>query len=181
MENLRSVSAYEFEKELGSLHRSIFSCAGWDALPFAPVEWEMVLVPYGCNMEELDFHGLVLAAEACGDREIIIADAETNRPSEAAVVIEASFSAFEEAKIRAGTNLMIMDTHLFGRSGQWGCVCAASHDDIAIVGGAPTFMKRFLEAVGGQAVLRGRFLEFARTEWSIGEEARARILEMIGW
>ena len=181
METLRSVSAHEFEKKFGSLHRSIFARDGWDALPFVPVEWEMVLVPYGCNMEEPDFHGLMLAAEACGDREVIIADAETNLPSEAAVVIEASFTAFEATKFRAGTNLAIMDIHLFGQSGQWGCVCAASHDDIGIVGGASIFMERFLEAVGGLAALRGRFFEFARTEWSIGEEVRSRLLEMVGW
>lgn len=181
METLRSVSAREFEKEFGSLHRSIFSSDGLDALPFVSLEWEMVLVPYGCNMEESDFHGLMLAAEACGDREVIIADAETNRPAEAAVVIEASFTAFEAAKFRAGTNLAIMDVHLFGQSGQWGCVCAASHDDIAIVASASIFMKRFLEAVGGQVVLRRRFLEFARTEWSIGEEVRSRLLKMVGW
>jgi len=175
------MSAQEFDQELGSLHRSIFSCQGLDVRPFVSPEWEMFLIPYGCNMDERDFCGLMLAAEACGDREIIISDAETNQPSEAAVVIEASYTAFEIAKSRPGTNLAIMDIHLFGRSGRWGCICAASRDDVAIVGGDSGFIARFLEAVGGVVALRGRFLDFATTEWSIDEETRSHLQEMVGW
>jgi hypothetical protein len=181
MEILRSMSVQEFDKEFGSIHRSIFSRDGIDVRPFVPIEWAMVLVPFGCNMEERDFRGLMLAAEAHGDREIIVADAETIQPSEAAVVIEASFMAFETLKFRPGANLAIMDIHLFGRSGRWGCICAASHDDVAIVGGDSSFMARFLQAVGGIAVLRGRFLEFATSQWSVGEDVRSRLLGMVGW
>jgi len=181
MEILSSLSVQEFDKDFGFLHRSIFSGEGYDVRPFVPVEWEMLLVPYGCSMEGQDFRGLLLAAEAYGDREIIIADAETNQPSEAAVVIEASCTAFETAKSRPGTNLAIIDIHLFGKSGRWGCICAASCDDVAIVGGDSAFITRFLEAVGGIVALRDRFLEFATTEWDIGDQARSRLMGMVGW
>jgi hypothetical protein len=181
MEIFRSLSVQRFDKEFGSLYRSIFAGGRFDVHPFVSLEWTMVLVPYGCNMEERDFNGLMLAAQVCGDRELIIVDAETKRPSEAAVVIEASFAAFKEMKLRPGTNLGVVDTHLFGRSGGWGCICAASLDDIVIVGGASDFIARFLEAVDGIRTLRERFLEFARTEWSIGDEARSRLLGMVRW
>ena len=175
------MSVQEFDKQFGLLHRSIFSREEMEVRPFVSIDWRTVLVPYGCNLEERDLRGLMLAAEACGDREIIIADAETTQPSEAAVVIEALFIAFENVKRRPGTNLAIMDTHLFGQSGRWGCICAASRDDIAIVGGDTGFIARYLEAVGGIAALRGRSLEFATSEWSISEDARLRLLEMAGW
>ncbi|MDZ4235895.1 MAG: hypothetical protein U1C73_19520 [Dietzia sp.] len=171
----------EFDREFGSLHRSIFANENCNVRPFVSGQWDLVLVPYGCNMEERDFRGLMLAAAACGDREIIVADAETKQPSEAAVVVEASFTAFETVKFRAGTNLTIMDVHIFGRSGYWGCICAASYDDVAIVGGDGDFMTRYLAAVGGIAVLRHRFLKFANSGWSVGDDVRSRLLGMAGW
>lgn len=181
MTSPRSLTAQEFDNEYGSLHHSIFSQEGADGRPFVPMDWKSFLVPYGYNMEEQDFRGLALAAKSCGDQEIVIVDAEANQPSEAAIVIEASWSAFETAKFRPNTNLTVMDTHLFGRSGSWGCICAASCDDVAIVGAEPDFIARFLEAVGGIALLRDRFLEFATLEWSIGKEARSHLLEIVGW
>ena len=176
---LRSLSVQEFARVI---FIGLYSPAtdSKSAL-LCPRNGEIVLVLNGSNMEEQDFRGLTLAAEAYGDRQIIIADAETNEPSEAAVLIDASFSSFEAAKSRPGTRLAILDLHLFGQSGNWGGICVASLDDVALLGGDSRFVARFVAAAGGMAVLRDRFLEFATTEWSIGEEARSHLLAMVGW
>lgn len=63
----------------------------------------------------------------------------------------------------------------------WGCICAASLDDVAVVGGDGQFVSALLERVGGEVVLRERFLRFARDEWSVGEDMRRRLLRMAGW
>lgn len=181
MAAFRSLSPQEFDQEFGALHRSIFSDEGFDVRPFHSRKWGIVLVPYGSNMEEQDLRCLAQAAETCGDQEMVIKDSETRQPSEAAVVIQASPAAFEAVKTRPGTNLAIMDTHMFGRSGRWGCILAASLDDIAILGGDSEFIARFVETVGGVTVLRDRFLKFSTTEWSIGEEARSRLLGLASW
>ncbi len=177
----RSLSLEEFDKEFGSSYRSIFSGKEIRSRPFRSLEWQILLLPYGVNMEEQDFQILALAAEACGDREMVLVDTETIEPSEAAVVIPGSFFAFEKAKSRPETNLAIMDTDLFGRSGHWGCICAASLDDVAIVGGDSEFIACFVKAAGSTAALRDRFLEFSRTEWSVDDGTKSSLLRMVGW
>lgn len=181
MQIVRSLTAQDFEKEFGSIHRSIFSREWKGNFPFVAADWELILIPYGCHMDEHDFRGLVFAAECFGDQEIIIADVETEKPTEAAVVIEASFPVFESLKSRPNSNFAIIDIHMFGKSGVWGCICAASLDDVAILGGQSSFMGSFFEAGGGLNVLRNRFRDFASTEWSIEDEERSRLLRLVGW
>ena len=180
-EVMRSMSSEEFETEFGLLYRSVFSADPFDVRPFCSAEWQIFLVPYGNNMEERDFCGLLEGAKACSDRDIVIKDDETVEPQEAAVVIQASYEAFETAKFRPGTNMAIMDTRLFGRSGRWGCICVASLDDVAIVGGDTTFSDTFAVALGGVPLLRDRFLKFSTAEWSMGTDMRSQLLRVAGW
>ena len=181
MSIFRSLSLEQFDEEFGVCYRSIFQGDRMDLRPFRHPEWQVLLLPYGSNMDENDFHALARAAEVCGDREIVLADVETIDPSEAAVVIPASYLDFERVKSRPMTNLPIMDSVLFGRSGQWGCIFAASLDDVSIVGGDSSFIASFVDAAGGSSALRARFLEFSTKEWSVREASRSNLLKLVGW
>jgi len=174
----RRLTASEFEDELGSLFREIFSYAGCKLETFRKSDWRTVLVPYGCNMAQSDRQGLVSAIVTCGDQEVVIRDVESLSPSVAAIVVPTSSNALAAL---AGTDFAIMDTHWFGQSKRWGCVNAASLDDILIVGGDAEFIRSFTEAVGGVEALRDRFVRFSKTEWSIEHEIRQKILGLPDW
>lgn len=178
---MRSLTNSEFQREFEELHHSIFARRELELGPFVSIDWRMVLIPYGYNMEESDIEALVRASQDCGDTDIIIADAETNNPVEAAVVVKASTDEFKAVKCRPQSNLGTVDVHIFGRSAEWGCVCAASRDDVAVLGGSVGFMDKYVDASGGAAFLRKRFLDFSSREWSIGMAARSHLLRLAGW
>ena len=95
---IRSMSSEEFEIDFGPLYRSVFSDDPYDVRPFCSSEWQIFLVPYGNNMEERDFCGLLEGAKACSDRDIVIKDDEDPDPQVAVVVFPPSCEAFEAAK-----------------------------------------------------------------------------------
>jgi hypothetical protein len=175
------LSPQEFEMEFGPLHRAIFAGKALLDQPFCSPRWRTLLVPYGNNMKNESFDALVEAASKCGDQEIIIMDAETIEPTEAAVIISLSREDYEATILRPGTNLGVMDTHLFGRSGRWGCICAPSLDGIAILGGDSAFVATFTDSAGGEQTLRDQFLEFSSSEWSVDADVRLKLLRMVGW
>lgn len=181
MSNLLSIPTASFDTHLKHLHDSIFTGEAIDKNPFRNNIWRIILLPYGINMGEQDFYTLGSVARKCGDNELVIADAETIEPEEAAVIIPWSYSTLTEARLRRGSFIGLMDAHFFGYSAMWGAISGCSVDDILCIGGNESFMSTLIGQFGGEEVLRDRFFQFASHEWSIGWEIRERLLIAAGW
>jgi hypothetical protein len=181
MTRVQSLSIPQFEEEFGALYRSIFARRPLEERPFRNPEWQVLLLPYGPGSRPEDLEAIFAAATACGDSEVVIKADIIEPEEEAGVVCEATVEAFEAAQWREESLLAVVDIHFFGRSGCWGCITMPSQEGLVFLGGEGKFIQRFLESVGGEEVLRSRWLTFADEDLYLSKEELDRLLRIAGW
>jgi hypothetical protein len=176
---MRLLSSEYFHKHLASLYHSIFTGLAVEEGCFVESAWEMVLVPYGLNFEEMSYRALGLAAETVGDREVIITDIEPIPPHQATVVMPWTREVLEE--VRCDTLLGHVDCVLFGQSSKWGAVVMKSEDGYTCIGGTEQFLRTFTEKAGSLSSLKERFSLFKEKEWQLDTGLQQQILAKVGW
>lgn len=176
---MKHLSLEYFSKQLDPLYKSIFSGCPVAEGCFANSSWEMVLVPYGLNLEEATYRALAAAAQQLGDHQLIITDIEHAPPHQETVSLPWTLDAL--LQVWDDTDLALFDCALFGPSGRWGGIVAQSDDGYTCLGGDQEFLQALLLEAGGRKVLKARFFEFARIEWCLDQGEKEKILKRVGW
>ena len=78
---MRALSVEAFEREWRHKHDSIFSGHPATDWPFRNETWEAFLFPYGFRISEDIFSSIAQAAQARGDNEFVIWNAEVDLPA----------------------------------------------------------------------------------------------------
>ncbi len=181
MDWLKTLDSAQFATHWSVIHDAIFARRALPDNPLVNEAWKIVLVAYGINMTPATFNAIAGAARRCGDPELVIASADQAVGNTAATVLTWSFRRLTQARLRAGSLLGVVDTHLFGRSGRWGAVSACSLDDILITAGDQQFIGEVVAGCGGEDLMKTEWLAFSRTEWRIDDAIKNRVRALAGW
>jgi hypothetical protein len=187
-ELFQNIAREDFLRDWRSLHDSLFLPKPIPEFPFVMESWEVILLPHldGAELKfsEVDFLALMQTAIGEGDREFIVTDFDTIPPYQEAVRVQWLPAALEE--VTYSTELGILDTHIFGLSGEWGIVSYWDH--YFAMGAGSTFMATFINRAGGKRALRERFLEHALSPaWHVTGDAEQQrlfkheVLKSVGW
>jgi len=172
----RKIDSETFETVLRRIHDGVFSGRHAHEGPFRNADWEIFLLPYEMNMEQDTFGAISQTAQRLRDNELIIKDFDVH-PPELPIAVPWDWQVLEE--IQGATDLALVESHGFGRSGCWGLVW--TKDDFSCLGGEESFMNTVAELLGGRDKIRERFFNFVTEEWQIPEEFKRKILQMVGW
>lgn len=175
---IRRIDPQMFVADYGMVHCSIFSGRSVEFHPFENLDWKILLVPGGVNIERDVFDALASMAWLQGDAECCITDFETIPPHQESVAVGWSFHEFRGA---LGTYPLLhtVDVHLFGKSGSWGMICY--YDDFSCMGLDPRIAEIFTDQLGGEEIVKQRFLRFSEENWFIDGRDKAKLLRCVGW
>lgn len=168
-----------FESLYGAQFRSIFT--GWAETesPFRSREWTEVLLPGAAlSLDDAEFNALADAAQSLGDHEFA-ATTMNSIPLHAIAVI-GEWDRARSVMLEAESQIDVVDYAVLGNSAQWGAV--AYHEGFTRVAGDASFMRRFLDPLGGIEGVQGRFMRYARDEWRhVSDDYRRSVLNSVGW
>ena len=168
-----------FEREFGPIFRTIFRATdSRQKSPFVNSDWPTVLLPEGLFVSDDDiFAALTAAVRATGDTEAIVTVVESIPPHFESLRTP-MLPTWDQLCCR-GTSIEHFDYAVFGKSATWGAM--SYNIDFTRLAGDDRFIDIFLQRLGGIDRLKARFYEFAETGWRIKPEAKAGILNSVGW
>lgn len=182
MTSVKNIDRQEFERDWEGLCVRVFSKRMPPENPFAKSRWPMTLLP-GCFgwMNRPDFDALKSKAEAVGDDEFLLVDAEDQWPDEPSKLLTWDWHSFD--RIGRDTVYGHIQTYALGRSGRWGLLI--SYDTYTVLGAEPELMSAFFEHVGGEESVKKRFIKSVDDgDVGFGEEGRLlakKLMKMVGW